>query len=378
MEDLYEALNNKVKDNVANSNNLKEEKRNALIDSQCHEVEISDKYRYNVGQIKAYYYYKHFIAKILPMLIKEHIKKNHALTMEEAKQKKFVYDLKVFNESNGDTLFQKNGNELFIWLYDYAIYKEFIEYLNAFGLRNGIDISNEYANGHLYYFNNLTIGDIINAYYGERQRLEFTDELIASIQEEENINVNGEELIRNSMKKNNTLYKILDYWSASYSYDYDVSSTKAYYYYKYFIAEVLPMLIKECTNNYSLNIKDIKQKPFDYKLEVSRFTGSTVMFFKNSNVFHISFGDHAFYYVFMEYLDAFCLRNGIGNGIDTSNAYIQSHVYNFDNMTVGDILNAYYAELQRLEYTDELVADIQKEENTNINYDELIRPIKSR
>ena len=47
-------------------------------------------------------------------------------------------------------------------------------------------------------------------------------------------------------------------------------------------------------------------------------------------------------------------------------------------MTLGDILNAYYGELQRFEYTDELIKSIQEEENTNVNGEKVIKTIKTR
>ena len=203
---LYDLLKRKIKDNVDNANKLEDEKRKALMDSQYYEAKIRD--RYNVRQMKAYYYYKYFITNILPMLIKEQIKTSYDLTMEEAKQKAFDWELQVTKQKHFDyeiqvsknnehiEQFMKYFNEFCISFGNYIVYKEFINYLNAFCLRNGIDITNEYRNSQVYNFDSMTIGDMLNAYYGELQRFEYTDELVAGIQEEENTNVNGEELIK--------------------------------------------------------------------------------------------------------------------------------------------------------------------------------------
>ena len=199
MEDLYETLNSKVKDNVDNVNKLKEEKRKKTINSQYYEAKSENKY--NVNTTKAYYYYRCFITKILPMLIKENIEINNALNLVKAMQKAFDYDLQVSHNSYVIIQCEKTGNMLKISFNDYEIYKEFINYLDAFFSRCGVDTSNEYLNGKKYYFDNLTIGDILNAYYGELQRFQYSDELIDSIQEEENTNVNGEKLTKNFIKR---------------------------------------------------------------------------------------------------------------------------------------------------------------------------------
>ena len=199
MENLYEALNSKVKTNVDEVNKLKEEKRKKLINSQYHEAKIRN--RHDVMKMKAYYYYRYFITNILPMLIKEQIKTSYDLTMEEAKQKAFNYELQV--TKNGDNIIQfyKIKNLFYIFCANNIVYKEFINYFNAFGLRNGIDITNEVRNSQVYYFDKLTIGDILNAYYGELQRFQYSDELIDSIQAEENTNINGEKLTKNIIKR---------------------------------------------------------------------------------------------------------------------------------------------------------------------------------
>ena len=112
------------------------------------------------------------------------------------KQKVFNYELQVSKNYDRINQFIKSSNVFYISLGDYIIYKEFINYLNAFCLRCGIDITDQYINGQTYKFNNITISDILNAYYGELQRFEYTYELIKSIQEEENTNVNGEKVIK--------------------------------------------------------------------------------------------------------------------------------------------------------------------------------------
>ena len=158
--------------------------------------------------------------------------------------------------------------------------------------------------------------------------------------------------------------------------NYNVSTTMAYYYYKYFITDVLPILIKDCMNNSNsvLNNKDIKQKTFDYEIQVSKNSEHIEQFMKYFNEFCISFGNYIVYKEFINYLNAFCLRNGI----DITNEYRNSQVYNLGNVTLGDILNAYYGELQRFEYTDELIKSIQEEENTNVNGEKVIKTIKTR
>lgn len=158
--------------------------------------------------------------------------------------------------------------------------------------------------------------------------------------------------------------------------NYNVSTTLAYYYYKYFITDVLPILIKDCMNNSNsvLNNKDIKQKTFDYEIQVSKNSEHIEQFMKYFNEFCISFGNYIVYKEFINYLNAFCLRNGI----DITNEYRNSQVYNLGNVTLGDILNAYYGELQRFEYTDELIKSIQEEENTNVNGEKVIKTIKTR
>ena len=52
---------------------------------------------------------------------------------------------------------------------------------------------------------------------------------------------------------------------------YNVRTTKAYYYYRYFIANVLRTLIKDCIKSYNDNftISEIKEKVFDYELQVN-------------------------------------------------------------------------------------------------------------
>ncbi len=75
--------------------------------------------------------------------------------------------------------------------------------------------------------------------------------------------------------------------------NYNVSTTLAYYYYKYFITDVLPILIKDCMNNSNsvLNNKDIKQKTFDYEIQVSKNSEHIERFMKYFNEFCISFGN---------------------------------------------------------------------------------------
>lgn len=199
MENLYEILNSKVKTNVDEVNKLKEEKRKKLINSQYYEAKSENKY--NVNTTKAYYYYQCFITKILPMLIKEHIETNNALNLAKAMQKAFDYDLQVSHNSYVIIQCEKTGNMLKVSFNDYEIYKEFINYLDAFFSRCGVDTSNEYLSEKKYYFDNLTIGDILNAYYGELQKFQYSDELIDSIQEEENTSVNGEKLTKNFIKR---------------------------------------------------------------------------------------------------------------------------------------------------------------------------------
>ena len=124
MENLYETLNSKVKDNVDNVNKLKEEKRKKLINSQYCEAKSENKY--NINTTKAYYYYQCFITKILPMLIKEHIETNNALTIEEAKQKAFDYELQIRKINDCITKFEKVGNTLYIKFDSYITFEEFI------------------------------------------------------------------------------------------------------------------------------------------------------------------------------------------------------------------------------------------------------------
>ena len=147
---------------------------------------------------------------------------------------------------------------------------------------------------------------------------------------------------------------------------YNVKTTKAYYYYRYFIVNVLPVLIKDCIKSYKdgLTITDVKEKAFDYELQVSPFNETEeVKFSKSKNFFFISFDDFIIYQEFINYLNMFCLRNDIG----CINKWESYYIYKFNSKKVGDILTAYYGERQRFEYTDNLIASIQEEENTNVN-----------
>lgn len=194
---LYDFLDKKEKDNVDNADKLEEEKRMALLDSQYRAAVCINKY--NVGTTKAYYYYRYFIANVLPMLIKDCINSyNDVFNINDVnKQKAFDYELQVASNDEGETKFNKVKNFFFISFGDFIIYEEFINYLNMFCLRNNIGYINKFSSYYIYRFNSKTIGDILNAYYSELQRFEHTDNLIASIQVEENTNVNGKELTKN-------------------------------------------------------------------------------------------------------------------------------------------------------------------------------------
>lgn len=167
-----------------------EEKRTAQLDSTFRAAVNINKY--NVRTTKAYYYYRYFIANVLRTLIKDCIKSyNDNFTISEIKEKVFDYELQVnpLNEKE-EAKFYKAKNFFFISFDDFIIYQEFTEYLNMFCLRNNIDYIKKWGN-YKYKFNAKTIGNILIAYYGERQRFEYTDSLMASIQEEENTKVNG-------------------------------------------------------------------------------------------------------------------------------------------------------------------------------------------
>ena len=168
-----------------------EEKRTAQLDSAFRAAVNINKY--NVRTTKAYYYYRYFIANVLRTLIKDCIKSyNDNFTISEIKEKVFDYELQVNPlEEKEEAKFCKAKNFFFISFDDFIIYQEFTEYLNMFCLRNNIDYIKKWRNYYIYKFNAKTIGDILIAYYGERQRIEYTDSLMASIQEEENTKVNG-------------------------------------------------------------------------------------------------------------------------------------------------------------------------------------------
>ena len=190
---LYDSLDKEVKSNREDSSNLDDEKRFALFEADFHSAAELNKYNINVT--KAYYYYRYFIVNVLPLLIKDCIKSyNDGLIIPDVKEKAFDYELQVDPlDEKVEAKFHKCKNFFFISFNNFMIYKEFTEYLNMFCLRNDIGYINRWGH-YIYKFNSKTIGDILNAYYGEKQRLEYTDELIASIQEEENIKVNGHAL----------------------------------------------------------------------------------------------------------------------------------------------------------------------------------------
>ena len=193
---LYHSFDKGVKSNGKDSSKLEEEKRGALLDSGFRLAAVLNKY--NINTMKAYYYYRYFIANVLPILIKDCIKSyNDGLTITNVKEKAFDYELKVgpFSEKE-EAKFHKLKNLIFISFDDFIIYKEFTNYLNMFCLRNDIGYMGKWESYYIYRFNSKPIGDILNAYYCELQRLEYTDELIKSIQEEENTNVNGEKVIK--------------------------------------------------------------------------------------------------------------------------------------------------------------------------------------
>lgn len=193
-ENLYDLLNKKIKENMANDKNLEKEKKQALIDCQYHEAEARQ--RYVTNQIKAYYYFQFFIINVFPKYIKKQIHVNTFRDIEKIKKLKFDFELIISNSANKDIEIEESRNIFFISFKNYDIYSEFIYHLNLFCMRCHLNISDEYANGRLYFFDKLTIEDALITYYKEFQGFEFTDELITSIQEEENTNVDGKALIK--------------------------------------------------------------------------------------------------------------------------------------------------------------------------------------
>ena len=192
-ENLYNLLNNMVSERLSvkieESPKSKEEEENI----------------YSANQIKAYFYYKYFIVNMLPIYIKNCISdfKKSPFSIKAINSMRFNASITVFYNEDNETYIEKTSldeDDYFFSVGDFTAFQELVEYIYNFCERCGLSYDMNDA-GNSYSFNEITIYDMLKVYYDELQRFQYTDELIASIQEEENTNVNGEELINKIIRR---------------------------------------------------------------------------------------------------------------------------------------------------------------------------------
>ena len=193
-ENLYGLLDKKIKENIENK------RKNEKLEEKAKErasirASINDRYYVVTNEIKAYFYYKYFMENIFLGYLKQHIKEIKDIDKNKAKETYFRlflrvrYNAKIINEID----FQDFYQAFYLSFNKLIICQFFSEYMESFCKRVGVN--------KVFSFENIKIKDVLENYYGELQRFERTDELIKSIQEEENTFVNGEEVIKGIRKR---------------------------------------------------------------------------------------------------------------------------------------------------------------------------------
>ena len=90
MENLYETLNSKVKENIKKEKRFKQSKNNGKDYKYTKERNILV-----TNEMKAYFYYKYFIENILSFYLKEQIESSEELSLRKAKSQKFKFELNI-------------------------------------------------------------------------------------------------------------------------------------------------------------------------------------------------------------------------------------------------------------------------------------------
>ena len=149
---------------------------------------------------------------------------------------------------------------------------------------------------------------------------------------------------------------------------------KAYYYYKYFMnvafAEYLKNQIDELKD---LNVDKAKTRPFFLEVYIDTYTKKEVditMFYQRV---YCSFKDPVICDVFMDHVKHFAECCGINKENNTDR-----NIFVFKKISINDMLKAYYEQLGKFDFTDELIDTVQEDENTLISSDELAMDVKKR
>ena len=194
-ENLYKLIEDVVKQNRENkrkSEKVEEQARNY--------AEIKDRYYIVTSEIKAYFYYKYFIENIFSEYLKEQISNSKDININKVKDRYFRLYLHVDYHSKNEMDLQKFAQAAYISFNEPIVGEVFNEYMEGFSQSLGIN-KEDFSDTNVFSFEGITIRDVLEAYYMELLRFGYTDELIKSVQEEENTFVNGEEVIKGIRKR---------------------------------------------------------------------------------------------------------------------------------------------------------------------------------
>ena len=194
-ENLYKLIEDVVKQNRENkrkSEKVEEQARNY--------ANIKDRYYIVTSEIKAYFYYKYFIENIFSEYLKEQISNSKDININKVKDRYFRLYLQVDYHSKNEVYIKKFAKAAYISFNEPIVCKFFNEYMEGFSKSLGIS-KEGFSDVDVFGFEEITIRDVLEAYYMELLRFGYTDELIKSVQEEENTFVNGEEVIKGIRKR---------------------------------------------------------------------------------------------------------------------------------------------------------------------------------
>ena len=163
------------------------------------------------------------------------------------------------------------------------------------------------------------------------------------------------------------------YQEASERYNLVVNQMIAYNLYQFFIVSVLPEYIKKQTHNSKsiLDAEEIKNTSFNFTLFIRRDQSGEFKILKLENGVHILFNNLVVYSEFLSHL--YSIFKDCKKYIETDSA-----IFIVNRLTIGDIIDAYYRELQGFLHNEKLITSVQEEENVNIDTIKLARVIDDK